>query len=363
MSITPSQISGHSGTTTITVTATSATSATDTTWTVTNASGETVQVAIRQKFSPPSNQIWYKTNNSQTATTYWYDPWHGINTVVLPKITANTYSNGWGVVHFDGPLDRTSVPLFMDQPTVTEIWLPNSVSGIGVSGTSEQGTPVGDISAWGIYHNYSGNTQGINLSAVTLPERLVSLQRLVDGAGTACRVYPITSLTIPETVESIGMLFIENVSSVTIPSVCEYVGSIWFGGTGIVVPDSVTGLGSGTFSSCENLQSLTIGSGVTTYPRGMITNCSGITSLTIGENVTTCEPFGGGYLTEIRSYATTAPTITDKSNAGYVDMFGSGTFYYPQGSDYSEWQAHMCFQHWTFVQFDPNADDNENDEP
>lgn len=55
--------------------------------------------------------------------------------------------------------------------------------------------------------------------------------------------------------------------------------------TNITIPDSVTSIGSATFSWCLRLTNVTIGNGVTSIGNSAFAGCSSLTSVTIGNGV------------------------------------------------------------------------------
>ena len=56
--------------------------------------------------------------------------------------------------------------------------------------------------------------------------------------------------------------------------------------TSITIPDSVTSIGNGAFSDCSSLTSVKIGNGVTDISSWTFYNCSNLTSVTLGNSVT-----------------------------------------------------------------------------
>jgi G:T-mismatch repair DNA endonuclease (very short patch repair protein) len=82
----------------------------------------------------------------------------------------------------------------------------------------------------------------------------------------------------------------ENLTSITIPESVTEIGYFAFlhcsGLTSVTIPEGVTEIGNFAFSGCSGLTSVTIPEGVTEIGNFAFSGCSGLTSVTIPESVT-----------------------------------------------------------------------------
>lgn len=103
----------------------------------------------------------------------------------------------------------------------------------------------------------------------------VSCDGLVTEYGV---IYPNGALTIPDSVTYNGNTYkVISIGDDAFPSL---------GLTSVIIPNTVTAIGSGAFYNCSSLTSVTIGDSVTSIGDFAFFNCSSLTTLTIPNSVT-----------------------------------------------------------------------------
>ena len=164
--------------------------------------------------SMPNDEIWYISSNGNVVTPNSTSGF-GAN------IVSNTYTNGKGVIKFDGPVTSIADNVFNSCENLVTVTIPDSV------------TSIED----GVFNGCS------SLTSVTIPDGVTSI-----GAGTFKGCSSLTSVTIPDGVTSIGDYAFYNCTGLIT----------------VTIPDSVTTIGDYAFSRCTNLVSVTIPDSVTT---------------------------------------------------------------------------------------------------
>ena len=125
--------------------------------------------------------------------------------------------------------------------------------------------------------NYTGD--------VTIPDEIIiddevySVKKIVDCAFSYCN--GLSSVIIPNSVESLGDMVFRNCSSLT----------------SITIPNSVITIGDYTFEQCTTLSSVTIGSSVNSIGEYAFNECRKLTSVHISDIKAWC----GIYFADIRS--------------------------------------------------------------
>jgi uncharacterized repeat protein (TIGR02543 family) len=146
--------------------------------------------------------------------------------------------------------------------------------------------------------------------AVTIPGELGGYPVLKVGNGYPPVFGPsntsVTSVVIPSSVTSIGILAFygcNSLTSITIPNSVTSIGSGAFGYcrslVSITIGNSVASIGNAAFNDCINLTSITIGNNVTSIGSQAFSGCSSLTSLTIPASVTSIGNYAFEYCTRL----------------------------------------------------------------
>ena len=228
---------------------------------------------------------------SGAMTNYYYSsdiPWlsykDDIKTVIIEEgvTSIDNYA-------FDGCGSLTSVTIpngvtyigksaFNGCSGLTSVTIPNSVTRIGSSAfyncSGLQKVIVPDIAAW----------CGINFLDVPFNNS----HHIYSDENTE-----ITDLVIPNSVTRIGSYAFwgcSGLTSVTIPNSVTSIGSLAFLGcsglTSVTIPNSVTSIGNQAFWNCSGLTSITIPNSVTSIGSFAFSGCSGLTSITVAQGNT-----------------------------------------------------------------------------
>jgi hypothetical protein len=222
--------------------------------------------------------------------------------VIIPAFINGKRVIGIGMKSF--VITRGNAHAFWGRASLTSVTIPNSIvsidgrafrgcsglSAISVAPTSEQYTDIDGVlftKDGKTLHTYPAGKG----TAYTIPFGVTAIGGYDGYAFSSCS--GLTSVTIPDSVTSIGdraFAWCSGLTSVTIPASVTSIGWGTFSGcsglTSVTIPDSVTSIGEYAFSGCSGLSSVTIPDGVTAIDKGAFSGCSSLISVTIPADVT-----------------------------------------------------------------------------
>ena len=213
-----------------------------------------------------------------------------VPTAALAEETADmTYEVTGGLLYLKQYTKQTSrfegwVVIDCD-PGVTAANIPSNINGI-------------DVVAIGGFNGCK------NLASVTIPDSVTSIGSYAFSGCTS-----LTDITIPDSVIEIWYNAFDNCSSlesITIPnSVTSIDRYVFYGCTSlesVTIPNSVTSIGDAAFYGCTSLANIEIPNSVTSIGNSAFWNCTGLTSVTIPSSVKSIDDaalFGCSSLTSI----------------------------------------------------------------
>jgi len=164
--------------------------------------------------------------------------------------------------------------------TKNEVNIPPSIQNSPV-------TRIGGKAFWG-YDERSGTwSQYRNITSITIPNSVTSI------GNSAFQYTSLINVTIPDSVTSIEQTVFANcdkLTSVTIGnSVTSIEGTVFAvctSLTSVIIGNSVTSIGYQAFYNCNSLASITIPNNVTWIGQEAFAKCTSLTSITIPDSVT-----------------------------------------------------------------------------
>lgn len=239
-----------------------------------------------------------------------------LTSVIMPNSILNIGNEAFlgcsGLTSITIPNEVTSIgdKSFAGCSGLTSIIIPNSVTSIGDQAFV-------DCSGLASITVENGNTtydSRDNCNAIIETENQVMLagckntvipNGIISIYEAFCGCSDLTSITIPNSVTSIGTIAFMNCSGLT----------------SITIPNSVTNFGVYSFSGCTGLTSITIPNSVTEIDFHVFRDCSGLTTINIGKNVTSIGLYvfaGCRNLNHVYCYAEKVPSI---DNTTFQDSY------------------------------------------
>ncbi len=284
---------------------------------------------------------------------------HGLTSITIPNsvtvIRSEAFSGCRGLTSITIPNSVTSIgsSAFSSCSNLTSITIPNSVTSIEdwafawCQGLTSITIPnsVTSIEDWAFYNCSS-------LTSITIPNSVTTI-----GYEAFQYCSGLTSVTIPNSVTSIGGsafyncnklksiyddsgLLVKRESKYGIPSSCNIYEGVVKGDyvlknstiikylgkeASVIIPDSITTIGSSAFSSCSSLTSITIPNSVTTIGSSAFWGCSSLTSITIPYSVTTIGGWTFSHCSRLTSVMMFNPNVKIDSwafdNCNITDLY------------------------------------------
>jgi hypothetical protein len=221
------------------------------------------------------------------------------------------FENCFGLTSITIPNSVTSIGngAFYGCKGLTSVTIGNSVTSIGSSAFQEctglKKVIIKDIAAWCEikFYDYGSNP-------------LYYAKHIYSDEDTE-----ITNLVIPNSVTSIGSSAFSDCSGLT----------------SVTIPNSVTSIGDNAFQYCSGLTSITIPNSVTSIGNGAFRSCSSLTSVTIGNSVKSigCSAFDGVDIPTVISLIENPFKIIGKTSSTRTftqNTFLNATLYVPKGT-------------------------------
>ena len=167
------------------------------------------------------------------------------------------------ITKFLGPVDSANhVDSTNNGPYDIEI--PTELGGCTVTGLGEYSFAANP------YNGHQGNPLCSKIRSVTIPQSVTSIgDRAFDGCSA------LTTLSLGEKIKTIGNYAFENCTSLT----------------GVTIPQSVTSIGYSAFEGCTNLNPLTIKGPITSMGNYAFAGSTYLTSLTLYDDIQTIGNF------------------------------------------------------------------------
>lgn len=247
-----------------------------------------------------SREIRYTSSDGKIVTPY--------TSVCDANVISNHYSDGQGVITFDGPVTKINDYAFFTCGTLTSITIPEGVTSIGCAS----------------FYDCS------ELASISIPKGVTSIGEGDSLYGTFERCSSLVSITIPEGVTHITYRTFEtclNLSSISIPEGVTSIGAWAFWECmnlrSITLPQTLKSIEEEAFLS-DFFSAITIPAGVTSIADGAFSNCNRMTSIKI---LAPIPPAGGsGMFDSYDSYGDTnnCPIYVP---AGSVDAYKAAPFW------------------------------------
>ena len=176
----------------------------------------------------------------------------------------DTYKYEYTVNDGNATITKFLGPVGSANPNFYDIKIPSELGGHPVTGLGEYSFAANP------YDGHQGNPLCSKIRSVTIPQSVTSIgDRAFDGCSA------LTTLSLGEKIKTIGNCAFENCTSLT----------------GVTIPQSVTSIGYYAFEGCTNLNPLTIKGPITSMGNYAFAGSTYLTSLTLSDDIQTIGNF------------------------------------------------------------------------
>ena len=203
-----------------------------------------------------------------------------------------------------------------------------TVNGIEWTYTVKNGEVI--LGGWNSPRSIPESTSG----AITIPSTLGGYPVTSFGYRAFCGRSSLTSVTIPNSVTSIGSAAFFGCKGLADSNGFIIIRGVLHGycgeGGAVLIPDSVTNIGDWAFCGCESLTSVTIPNSVTSIGEYAFCDCSSLTGVTIPNSVTNIR--GGAFKGCSSLTSVTIPNSVMNIGVGAFGRCGELTIYTDKGN-------------------------------
>lgn len=205
----------------------------------------------------PNDEIWYTSSNGKVIEPYKTDQF-GAN------ILSNTYTDGKGVIKFDGNVTSIRNSAFHNCNVLTSISIPNTVASIGNSA-------------------FSFCT---SLTSVIIPDAVRSI-----GSSAFYYCSGLASVTMGDSITSIGEYAFDGCTALPVINNVRYADKYLIGAvdktlSAYTIKKGTRYIANQAFKFCSALSSVTMENTITLIGNEAYYGCTGLTSLDIPGSVT-----------------------------------------------------------------------------
>ena len=188
-----------------------------------------------------------------------------------------------------------------------------------------------------------------SLSSITIPNSVTSI-----GTSTFSNCFSLSSVTIPSdvtTIDSNAFFYCYSLSSIAIPSGVTTIDSVSFQNcqslSSITISNSVITIGSSAFCYCYSLSSITIPNKVTTIGDGAFQSCQSLSNITIPDNVTSIVASAFSNCRGVAEYHILSENVPTLGTNAFYNITSDCVIYVPYSADHSILNAYQTATNWS----------------